>query len=156
MNVFNIVWDFFLICFYWNGMIVLDNWDINGFQIVVSIDGILNDFIDFDCNWLVEIVIFWVVLVEVFGLKEIFKNIFWCINFFRVNWDYEFVNGQYRRKKDKDGELLLEYNWVWFLQYKINMYMLEYWGYVYFVMDFKMCLDDFVIFLDDQIKWYLY
>lgn len=156
MNALNTVWDLFLTRPYRNGTIVLDSWDINGLQTAVHIDGTLNDAADIDRSWSVEIAIPWAVLVEASGSKDIPKNTFWRINFSRVNWDHELVNGHYRRKKDKKGELLPEYNWVWSPQYKINMHMPEYWGYVYFATDPKMRLDDFAIPLDDQIKWHLY
>lgn len=156
MNALNTVWDLFLTRPYRNGTIVLDHWDINGLQTAVSIDGTLNDPTDLDRSWSVEIAIPWDVLVEAAGSKQLPKNTFWRINFSRVNWDHELEQGHYRRKKAKDGKLLPEYNWVWSPQYKINMHMPEYWGYVYFSTDPQMQLDDFEIPLDEQIKWQLY
>lgn len=156
MNALNTVWDLFLTRPYRNGTVVLDHWDINGLQTAVSIDGTLNDPTDLDRSWSVEIAIPWAVLVEASGSKDIPKDTYWRINFSRVNWDHELVNGQYRRKKGKDGELLPEYNWVWSPQYKINMHMPEYWGFVYFATDPNMQIEDFAIPPDDQIKWYLY
>ncbi|MBX2874204.1 MAG: carbohydrate-binding family 9-like protein [Saprospiraceae bacterium] len=156
MNALNTVWDLFLTRPYRNGTIVLDHWNINGLLSAVHIDGTLNDPSDVDRHWSVEIAIPWDAVTEASGSKYLPRDTFWRINFSRVNWQHEIIEGNYRRKKDESGKRLPEYNWVWSPQYKINMHMPEYWGYVYFSTDPAMELDNFTIPADDQIKWYLY
>ena len=56
----------------------------------------------------------------------------WRLNFSRVEWDYELKNNKYYRKKDPQGKILPEYNWVWSPQEVINMHEPERWGFVYF------------------------
>lgn len=156
VNALNTVWDLLLTKPYRNSGIVLDNWDINGLKTAVSIDGSLNDPRDEDQGWSVEIAIPWPVLLEASGSGNIPRDQFWRINFSRVNWDHELVDGQYRRKKDGAGKLLPEYNWVWSPQYKIAMHRPEYWGYVFFSSDSDKTLADFAIPKDEHIKWHLY
>ncbi|HET7361571.1 MAG TPA: carbohydrate-binding family 9-like protein, partial [Salinimicrobium sp.] len=88
--------------------------------------------------------------------NEIPKNEFWRINFSRVNWDFELIDGNYHRKKDKSGNFLPEYNWVWSPQYVINMHEPEKWGYVYFSTKQPGKKDHFTIPKDEHIKWALY
>lgn len=54
------------------------------------------------------------------------------MNFSRVHWEFQVINGRYQRKKDPSGQFLSEYNWVWSPQGVINMHEPEHWGYVYF------------------------
>ena len=51
----------------------------------------------------------------------------WRINFSRVQWQHEVVDGRYQKV---DGTP--EDNWVWTPQGKINMHLPRQWGYVTF------------------------
>lgn len=58
----------------------------------------------------------------------------WRINFSRVEWDTDIVNGKYVKRTDKaTGKPLPEHNWVWSPQGIINMHAPEKWGYLFFV-----------------------
>ena len=59
-------------------------------------------------------------------------------------------------KKDANGKLLPEYNWVWSPQGVINMHEPEKWGYVYFSSKKAGVKDNFTIANDEKIKWELY
>ena len=50
------------------------------------------------------------------------------MNFSRVQWDLEVVDGVYRKI---DGRP--EHNWTWTPQWEINMHVPEHWGFVEFV-----------------------
>jgi len=63
--------------------------------------------------------------------KKVSVSDVWRINFSRVNWDFDIINGKYSRKKEND-KYLPEYNWVWSPQGKINMHIPENWGYLIF------------------------
>ena len=156
MNALNTVWDLFLTKPYRNGGIVLDAWDIKGVKTAVQIQGSLNDPSDIDEGWSVEVAIPWTVLLEASGSGDIPRDKFWRINFSRVNWTPEIVDGRYLRKKDSEGAFLSESNWVWSPQYEIDMHRPEHWGYVYFSADEPGHKPGFKLPKDEYIKWYLY
>ena len=94
----------------------------------MHIDGTLNDPSDTDKKWTVEIAWPWK------GLKELTPNPVpprdgqqWRINFSRVQWLHEIVEGRYRKVKGKRED-----NWVWSPQGVIDMHRPEMWGYVQF------------------------
>ncbi len=102
--------------------------DIEDMKTGVKINGTLNNPVDIDTSWVVEIAI---------PFSEIYKNKenkikpaindFWRINFSRVEWDTKVEQGKYV-KLDKP-----EHNCVWSPQYIIDMHIPEKWGYVYFI-----------------------
>ena len=51
----------------------------------------------------------------------------WRINFSRVEWDIEIVDGKYRKLEKRP-----EHNWVWSPQGVIDMHRPERWGYLQF------------------------
>lgn len=132
INALNTVWDLFLTKPYRNHPVVLNQWDIKGFQSNVHISGTINNALDIDQFWTVEIAIPWESLLESTNEKNPPEGKTWRLNFSRVEWDYELINNKYYRKKDIKGEILPEYNWVWSPQEVINMHEPERWGFVYF------------------------
>ncbi len=157
MNVLNTIWDLFLTKPYRDHGTVLNNWDINGLKSAVSIDGTLNDPSDKDKRWSVEIAMPWKVLTEASGSKEVPKGKTWRINFSRVNWEFDLIDGKYQRKKDsKTNKYLPEYNWVWSPQGVINMHEPEKWGFVYFSSKSVGSSVAFIGPQDDKIKLKLY
>jgi hypothetical protein len=56
----------------------------------------------------------------------------WRVNFSRVNWHTDIIEGQYVKRKDQAGKNLREENWVWSPIGVINMHYPERWGYLYF------------------------
>lgn len=156
MNALNTVWDLWLTKPYRNRPKVIDGWDIGGLKTEVHINGTLNDPTDIDEGWTAEIAMPWKALLEAGGHNKIPVQEFWRINFSRVNWDFDLIDGRYSRKKDKSGKYLPEYNWVWSPQGVINMHEPEHWGYVFFSDPRAGEKVDFKIPEDDQIKWYLY
>jgi len=133
INALNTIWDLFLSKPYRDHGLVLNNWDYKGIKTAVHIDGTLNDPSDKDDKWTVEIAIPWKSINETYDDKIIApRGKTWRVDFSRVNWDFELVNGKYQRKKDKFGKYLPEYNWVWSPQGVINMHEPEHWGFVKF------------------------
>lgn len=58
----------------------------------------------------------------------------WRINFSRVQWPLEVVDGAYRRAREPTpDDRHPEHNWVWSPQGEINMHIPERWGMVRFV-----------------------
>ena len=132
VNALNTVWDLFLDRPYRNGGSADIRWNIQGLKTAVAFNGSLNNPIDIDKYWTVEIAIPWAGLTKGNPSGKIPVNDFWRMNFSRVHWDHDITNGKYSRKKDSSGNFLREYNWVWSSQGVINMHHPEKWGYVYF------------------------
>ena len=103
-------------------------WDIDGLQTAVHIDGTLNEASDEDVLWTMEIAIPWESLAS-HANRPIppQDGDQWWVNFSRVEWKHELVDGAYRRKP---GER--EDNWVWSRQDAIDMHRPQYWGRVQF------------------------
>ena len=132
INALGTEWDLLLNKPYRLGGKADSSWNINGLKSAVHIDGTLNDSNDIDNYWTVEMAI---PLEEIIKLSKKQKRVsvsdVWRINFSRVNWDFDIINGKYFRKKEND-KYLPEYNWVWSPQGKINMHIPENWGYLIF------------------------
>jgi hypothetical protein len=130
INSFGTEWDLLLLAPYRDrGRVAVDSWDIAGLKTAVHLDGSLNDASDTDRGWSVEIAIPWQVLEECATKDRPENGDQWRVNFSRVHWDLEWVDGYYQ-KLDKP-----EYNWVWSAQGLIAMHYPERWGYVQFVDD---------------------
>ena len=133
VNARNTLFDLLLPKPYRNGGVAQVSWNATGFKSAVSIDGTLNDPSDTDKIWTVEMAIPFVALKT--GLKSPFPadGQIWKIDFSRVEWQSEIVNGKYRKKKDeKTGRDLSENNWVWNPTGEINMHVPERWGLLQF------------------------
>ena len=94
-------------------------------------DGTLNDNSDIDEKWTVELAIPFEAILKR-NNKGVQSGDYWRMNFSRVHWDREFVDGKYLRLRDENDKLKKEYNWVWSNQGAINMHQPEMWGYVMF------------------------
>ena len=157
INALNTSWDLYINKPYRE----LDNYAVNNFEIkglksAVSINGTLNNPKDTDKGWMLEIAIPWDAYKRSYFQKIVPRNKFWHVNFSRVNWDFDLVDGTYQRKKRKDGTYLPEYNWVWSPQDAIDIHRPEKWGYVFFSSQEAGEKTLFKIPVDEQIKWKLY
>ena len=133
INALNTVWDLYLDKPYRSGGKANFQWDLKNLKTAVHIEGSLNNSNDTDIYWAVEIAI---PLKPFISLKNKPKTIpkegeQWRLNFSRVQWDFDIINGIYQRKKD-DTNYLKEYNWVWSNQKVINMHEPEKWGILQF------------------------
>ena len=135
VNALNTVWDLLIDKPYLNGAKVDNDWNIDGLVSNVHIEGTLNDFSDLDQFWTLEMAIPWKSLerMEFDGLAP--EEKVWRMNFSRVQWQFDTINGHYSRKKDSIGNFLKEDNWAWSKQIDINMHKPEYWGFVLFSKD---------------------
>jgi hypothetical protein len=128
LNARNTTWDLLLPRPYKDRGRAIDAWEVTGLRTAVHVDGTLNDPSDTDRGWSVEIAWPWQ------GLKELSERPVpprdgdqWRINFSRVEWDHEIVEGKYRKVKGRP-----EHNWVWSPQGVIDMHRPETWGYLQF------------------------
>ncbi|MFV0564256.1 MAG: carbohydrate-binding family 9-like protein [Flavobacteriaceae bacterium] len=157
INAINTVWDLFITKPYReSGNAVLNDWTLTNMQSAITINGTLNNPTDTDTEWLLEIAMPWAAFRTSYGQNNVPTDAFWRVNFSRVNWQHDIVNGKYQRKKDTNGKFLPEYNWVWSPQGVINMHEPEKWGYVYFSSKEIGSADTFSIPEDEHIKWCLF
>jgi len=128
INALNTVWDLFLPKPYRDGGKAQDNWDIVGLKTAVKINGTLNNPVDRDRGWSVEMAIPWKALAE-YAHKSAppADGDEWRVNFSRVEWQHEIVEGKYRKVAGTKED-----NWVWSPQGVIDMHRPEMWGVVRF------------------------
>ena len=131
INALNTVWDLLLVKPYRAGGPAIDAWDIKGLRSAVYVDGTLNDPLDEDCRWSVEILLPWPSIMEIAGRKGMpAPGDHWRINFSRVEWQHEVVDGCYQKRPDTPED-----NWVWSPQGVVDMHRPHRWGYVSFAKE---------------------
>jgi hypothetical protein len=128
LNALNTAWDLLLPKPYKDGGRAVNAWEILGLRTAVHVDGTLNNPNDLDRGWSVEIAWPWEGLKELTGVPVPPRDgDQWRINFSRVEWDMEVVEGKYHKIEKRP-----EHNWVWSPQGVINMHRPETWGYLQF------------------------
>ncbi len=129
INVLNTIFDLFLVRTYIDQGPALHEWHCTDMLHAIHADGTLNDHRDTDQGWSCEFAIPWKTL-KPFAHKPSppRPGDTWRINFSRVEWQHEIVDGTYRRVPDTP-----ENNWVWSPQGVINMHVPEHWGYLEFL-----------------------
>ncbi|MEA1875876.1 MAG: carbohydrate-binding family 9-like protein [Bacteroidota bacterium] len=158
INAFETVWDLMLTMPYRDFGYAVDAWDIAGLKVGVSVQGTINDPSDVDQGWTIEIAIPFNIIEECAPYDDVpSPDDFWRINFSRVEWKTEVVDGKYVKQVDPDtGKSLPEDNWVWSPQYHINMHMPEYWGYIVFSdAPVGNHNSSWSLPVDEKTKWYL-
>lgn len=135
INALGTEWDLLVVKPYRDGAPAVNAWDIQGLKTAVEIQGTLNDPSDKDTGWTVEIAIPWPVMAQCAGRSTPpAPGHIWRVNFSRVQWRTEIVDGKYEKLTDPDtGKSLPEDNWVWSPQGLIAMHYPEQWGEVLFV-----------------------
>ncbi|MBT8231438.1 MAG: carbohydrate-binding family 9-like protein [Bacteroidia bacterium] len=154
INALGTVWDLLLNKPYRDHGKANNHWNLNDLKTAIQINGTLNDFSDIDSMWTVEMAIPMRALLELKNRPRTLpkEGEQWRINFSRVNWDYDIVNGAYKRKKDEDGKYKPEYNWVWSNQNVINMHEPEKWGYLQFTNDTSSSKTSFIADENNVLK----
>jgi hypothetical protein len=134
INALGTVWDLLLVRPYRDGGPAIDAWDIAGLKSAVAIEGSLNNPGDRDEGWTVELAIPWKVLAPIADRAcPPAAGDIWRVNFSRVQWRTEVIDGRYRKILDAaTGRPLPEDNWVWSPQGLIAMHCPEMWGQVLF------------------------
>ena len=134
VNAFATEWDLLLTKPYRDGGTAIDSWDIQGLRTGIDVRGTLNDPSDTDEGWNVELAIPWSVLEECAHKPAPPEDgDQWRVNFSRVEWRTEVVEGDYAKITNPEtGKPLPEDNWVWSPQGLINMHYPEMWGFVQF------------------------
>jgi len=134
VNAFGTEWDLLLTKPYRDDGTAIDSWDIQDLRTGIDVRGTLNDPADTDEGWTVELAIPWSVLEECAHKPTPPEDgDVWRVNFSRVEWRTEVVDGDYVKLTDPEtGKALPEDNWVWSPQGLINMHYPEMWGFVQF------------------------
>ncbi len=128
INALNTVWDLMLHKPYRDGGERDNDWEIPGLKTAVKVHGRLNDPNGNDAGWSIEFAIPWTVLAEFTDMPcPPHDGDRWRVNFSRVQYRFDIVDGAYTRKPGDRGE-----NWVWSPPGVINMHCPEKWGYVMF------------------------
>lgn len=128
VNAYGAEWDLLLIKPYRDGGPPLNSWEIPGLKLATHVDGVINDPAAQCRGWSVELAIPWNVLAEYANRPTPpHEGDQWRINFSRVEWDVNVVNGQYQKVPN-----VPEHNWVWTPQGAIDMHRPEHWGFLQF------------------------
>lgn len=128
INALNTTWDLYLEKPYRDSGSADNSWE-SEVRSAVKIFGTLNDPTDVDSKWTVEIAFPWACFAEKAGMPcPPNPGDTWRINFSRVEWDTQIINGRYVKIAGQP-----EHNWVWSPQGVIDMHQPEKWGFVEFV-----------------------
>lgn len=131
LNALNTTWDLFLPRPYKDGGGADNGWEIPGLKSAIHVSGTLNQSSDVDTGWSVEIAIPWKSLNRSGKTQSAPKNgDQWRVDFSRVEWQHELVDGQYRKVAGTRED-----NWVWSPPGIIDMHRPERWGIVQFSTD---------------------
>lgn len=128
INALNTGWDLFLAKPYKRGGKADNSWEIPGLQTAVQVRGTLNDPSDSDQGWTIEMAFPWAAFTARAKVARPSAGDAWRVNFSRVEWRVEVVDGRYRKLPG-----LKEDNWVWSPQGIVDMHVPEHWGHVQFV-----------------------
>ena len=128
INALNTGWDLLLKKPYKDGGPALNEWEIPGLKTAVYINGTLNNPSDRDNGWTLEVAFPWKVLAQLANRPAPpNEGDQWRVNFSRVEWLVDIVDGTYRKVPGKKED-----NWVWSPQGIVDMHRPEKWGYVQF------------------------
>jgi hypothetical protein len=139
LNAKNTVWDLMMEKPYRDLAHRIIAWDIRDLKSAVFVEGKLNTPDYSNKFWSIELLIPWFPLRECdhdeCRPSHLAPDIgeFWRLNFSRVNWRLDIVDGKYKKRIDPStGKPFPEYNWVWAPTGVIDIHMPEMWGYLIF------------------------
>ena len=156
INAFGTEWDLFMCRPYRDRCAANSKWNIDGVNAVIGIQGTVNDPYDTDTCWFIEVAMPWKSLIEHSASKKIpIDGEQWRMNFSRVQWETDIIQGKYVKQKDKSGKSKPAQNWVWSPQGVVAMHQPETWGYVQFSELVAGSQVPFINRYEDNIKWNL-
>ncbi|RLD62117.1 MAG: carbohydrate-binding family 9-like protein [Bacteroidetes bacterium] len=156
INAFGTEWDLFMCKPYRDRCAANSKWNIEGVNAVIGIQGTINDPTDTDTCWFIEIAMPWKSLIEYSESKKIpIDGEQWRLNFARVQWKMDIINGKYVKQKDQSGKNKQAQNWVWSPQGVIAMHQPETWAYIQFSELTAGSQVPFINRSQENIKWNL-
>jgi hypothetical protein len=144
INALGTIWELNLPKPYGEGGVPVLGCNLPGLKCAVQVRGTLNDPSDVDEGWSVEAAFPWKELGTYNAGRSTPPNPgdVWRMNFSRVQWEHEVVNGGYVRVPPHGTPLAQslnpeeqehpENNWVWSPQGQVNMHLPLRWGVVEF------------------------
>lgn len=156
VNALNTILDLLMPRPYRNGAAAMLSYDICQLQSAIKVQGSLNNPADKDVGWTIEMAIPFRALYTGNRWKAPDDGALWRINFSRVQWQTEIKESRYVKKKDANGKLLPENNWVWSPQGVVNMHYPERWGYLQFSRKPSAVNDTFQLPYNEKRKQYLW
>ncbi|MBQ8954898.1 MAG: carbohydrate-binding family 9-like protein [Clostridia bacterium] len=138
MNARNTVWDLYMECPQRDRARRIISWDIRGLESAVKIDGRLNDPAADNKCWTLELKLPWYSFrecqVDKVKPEPLAPSVgeTWRLDFSRVEYEVDVVDGAYVKRKDESGKTLPEHNWLWAPTGVIDAHMPEMWGYLVF------------------------
>lgn len=152
VNALGTEWDLMLTKPYRDGGHPINCWNMNGLLSAVKLYGTLNDPSDRDDKWTVEMAIPLSALTEVRnGNKTPRDGEQWRLNFSRVQWHLDIVDGTYVKRPKTPED-----NWVWAPMGKISIHEPEYWGFLQFsTVTAGEGEDEFLWNRNEEVKWAL-
>ncbi len=131
INALNTTWDLFITRPYrFNDPNILHDWEINGLKHAVHLRGTLNDALDEDEGWSVELAIPWSSITSHAKLPRTSSapqhGSSMRMNFSRVNWQVTPTSNGYEKISAPES------NHVWAPTGKVNIHLPEHWGRVVF------------------------
>jgi hypothetical protein len=144
INALGTIWELSLPKPYSAGGVPNSGCNLDGLKSAVHVRGVLNDPTTRDTGWSVAVAFPWAGLAKYHfrGVCPPRAGDVWRINFSRVQWRHEIIDGKYVRipphgtplaeSLNPEEQEHPEDNWVWSPQGKVNMHMPERWGEVEF------------------------
>ncbi len=144
INALGSIWELSLPKPYGEGGVPVLGCNLKGLKSAVHVRGTLNDPCDLDEGWCVEIAFPWTELRCYHREERVppCPDDVWKINFSRVQWEHELVEGKYVRipphgtplaeSLNPEEQEHPENNWVWSPQGAVNMHLPLRWGMVEF------------------------
>jgi hypothetical protein len=131
INALGTIWELTLPKPYKDGGKPKNPTNLPGLKSAVSVRGTINDPGDEDEGWSVEVAIPWIELAQFNAGRATppREGDFWRMNFSRVQWRYDVIEGKYVKRDPKTNP---EDNWVWSPQGIVDMHRPERWGFVMF------------------------
>ncbi len=154
VNAHNAIWDLYMRHPYGidKSANVISGWQADGLTHAVHINGTLNDPSDIDDSWTIEMAI----PIKVLQDFDRWPTRLWRINFFRVDWPIDIVDGAYERPPiDHDDNKIADYT-AWTPSGVYHTHRPDRFGYVVLANDTSA---QFRLYPDEKIKtalWDIY
>ncbi|MDR1984137.1 MAG: carbohydrate-binding family 9-like protein [Prevotellaceae bacterium] len=132
INANGATWDLQMNKPYSKGGKLNTNWNIDGLEKAIFLNGTLNNPTDIDNFWTIELAIPFSAFDEYSDEKFSANGTKWRLNLLRVQWHFDILDGKYIKKTDAKGKQLKSDFWVWSPQKRIDMHIPERWGIVEF------------------------